>query len=146
MSNFQVNYTFYRNPENALKGTSGGADWAFPGKALTASSIPLKWNLMNNVNVVSAKWILVWNPFTAISPTGVRLVKMDDGPTNLVQLARIDGANTITPKVDSVILTNEFVIMASEGITKQIGQQTYGNGVWGGLIYASWIELIVEVK
>ena len=146
MPKLQINYTFYRNPGTALKGTASGASWAFPGSALTASAIPFQWGIMSGVNIVRAKWILAWNPFTAISPTGVRLVKMDDGPINICQLARIDGINMVTSVVDTVDLTDEFCSMLNEGVMKHIGQQTYGNGVWGGLIYASWIELIMEVK
>lgn len=139
----QTDFTFYRNPQTPIVGTADGAAFAFPGSALTASSFRLRGDLISRP-ILSAKWIIVWNPNTTSGYTAVRLVKGDDGPANLVELGRVQHNNYTSPKVDVIDITPALQDIALNKLYKQILQQTAGNGANGPLIYASWIEIVWE--
>lgn len=136
-------YTFYRNPQTALQGTANGAAFAYPGSALTASSVRFHADLGLRP-IKKALWVLVWNPNTTSGYTAVRLVTADNGPANLVEIARISNNNYTSPKVDAVDITADLNALIAAGRFKQILQQTAGNGANGALIYASWIEIVWE--
>lgn len=138
----QSDLTFYRNPTSPLQGNANGADFGMLGNALTASSIPFRADQIGPL--VSARWVLVWNPNTGASPTYVRLVKADDGPSNLIELERFGRSNAASPLVDAVDITAKLNDIISGGIGKQLIEQTCGNGANGPLIYASWIEMVFE--
>lgn len=137
----QTDFTFYRDPKNALIGTTSGSSYAFPGTALTASSWRLRGDLVNRP-ILHAQWMLVWNPNTVSGYTGVRLIKSDNGPSNMVEIARLTNNNYTSPRVDSVNITAALQDIVNNGQYKQILQQTAGNGTDGAMIYASWIEII----
>lgn len=139
----QTDFTFYRNPSTPIYGTTNGAAFAFPGNALTASSFRFRGDLGFRP-ILSAKWIIVWNPNTTSGYTAVRLVKGDDGPANLVELARVQHNYYTSPKVDAVDITAALQGIVNNQQYKQILQQTAGNGAYGALIYASWIEIVWE--
>ena len=136
----QVNFDFYRNPQIPLQGTVAGCCWAYPGNALTASSIKFYGSAVDPVRY--ARWVVVWNPSTSESPTGIRLVVADDGPTILYSFAEQRQAHTKTPVVSGVDVTEELNEIIESGLDIQLIQQTFGNGVSGPLIYASWIEVV----
>jgi hypothetical protein len=89
---------------------------------------------------------LVWNPQVSdpASPTGVRLVHCDSGPSNLVEVAAIrqQGEVYAKPRVGMVDITTVLNSLIAGKQYKQLGQQTFGNGGNGCLIYASWVELV----
>lgn len=144
----QTDFNFYRNSQVPLVGTISGASFQYPGVALSANTFTFNpingW--MRGSKIVYARWVLAWNPNTGSSPTGVRLVSADSSPTNIIEMARIDGSNYNTPRVDAVDITNQMQAIVDGGIWKSIGQQTYGNGANGCLIYASWIEIVWSPK
>ena len=137
----QTDFTFYRNPQTSLIGTVSGSSFAYPGSALTASSFRLRGDLINRP-VQSAKWVIVWNPNTTSGYTAVRLVKGDDGPSNISEIARVQNNNYTNPRVDGVDITLEIQAILNNNEYKQILQQTAGNGSNGAKIYASWIEIV----
>jgi hypothetical protein len=144
----QSEFTLYRDAANGLIGTVDGANWAWPGQALTASTFVLRADLGMG-RVKHARWVLVWNPRTSnpASPTGVRLVSADLGPANIAEVARIvspSDAAYNSPKVDAVEVTAALNAIIGAGQLKTIGQQTFGNGGNGCLIYASWLEVVWE--
>jgi hypothetical protein len=137
----QIDYTFYRDPANALIGKATGAQFLYPGDALSASSFRIRADLTNRP-VKSALWVIAWNPKTGTSPTVVRLVKADDGPANVTEIARVTGTNYNNPKVEQVDITAQIQDIMAGGIKKHLLQQTAGNGANGPYIYASWVEII----
>ena len=143
----QSEFVFYRNAQTPIIGTSSGAVFAFPGNALTASSFKLRANELGSANLLVARWVLVWTPDNPDpnSPTGVRLISADDGPSNIQQIARIDsptGVSTFTPIVSAVNVTTALQNIISSLQGKNILQQTYGNGANGCKIYSSSIEMV----
>lgn len=142
----QSEFTLYRDAATGLAGTVDGANWAWPGQALTASTFVLRAD-KGLSRVAHARWVLVWNPCTSQpeSPTGVRLVSADLGPSNIAEICRItspaDSPHN-APKVDAVDVTAALNAIIEAGALKTIGQQTFGNGANGCLIYASWLELV----
>jgi hypothetical protein len=145
----QSEIILFKNSQNPLAGTVPGANWAWPGTALSANTHRLHANYLASATLRFARWVLVWNPQVTdpvtFSPTGVRLVKFDDGPTNIEEVAAVrspQGTTYATPRVDAVDVTSALQQIVSALTTKQIGQQTFGNGQNGCLIYGSWLELV----
>lgn len=132
----------FRHPGNPLIGTISGGDWNWPATALSSSTKSIWANYMQGRQVVQVWWLLVWNPNTDNSPTGVRLVLADNGPSNIQEIARIDGMNYHNPRVESRDITTSIQTLLDNGTYKIIGEQTYGNGVNGCLIYASTLYVI----
>lgn len=139
----QTDFTFYRDPQTPIYGTADGAAFGFPGAALTASSFRFRGDKITK-RIISASWIIVWNPSTTGGYTAVRLIKADDGPSNHIEIARVQHNNYTSPKVDVVDMTYQLNYLIDNKQYKQILQQTAGNGANGPLIYASWIEIVWE--
>ncbi len=135
---------FYRNPNGGLPGTVDGGDWVFPGQALTASTISFAGSHLQGRQVVFARWVLAWNPSTGVSPTGVRLVKCDDGPTNCQPIATVLMSAYQAPRVDGATITSQIQYMIDNAEYKHIGQQTVGNGQNGCIIYSSFVEIYLR--
>lgn len=136
----QSDFTFYKNAQTPLNGTVAGP-WACPGNALSASSHKI--HASQGLTLISARWLLVWNPNNPVAqPVGVRLVKCDDGPTNLEQIARIDGYSYTNPRTNAVDITTELQTILATGVDKQLLMQTYGNDTYFGKIYSSIIECV----
>jgi hypothetical protein len=139
--NSQVEFTLYRNSQHALVGSTSSATWLFPGTAATSSTFLLFSSLLDERQVIWARWVLAWNPNTGATPTNVRLIYFD-GTGEITQFAKITGTNYHTPRVDAVIVTGFIQALINGGIDKSIGMQTLGNGTNGPLIYGSWIEVV----
>ncbi len=135
----QTEFTLYRNSGAPLLGTAPGCCWSYPGAALSASTTQFYAN--EDLSLVFARWVLVWNPNTRGSPTGVRLVTADLGPVNVAEIARFTATDTGTPVVDAVDITTVLQELTEQ---KTIAHQTFGNGQWGCKIYGSWIECLWE--
>lgn len=131
---------FYRNPAQPLSGTTPSTPWKYPGQALSASSIPMKFQFP--MKVASARWVLVWNPAAGPAYNAVRLVTADSGPSNEMQIAFINRNNTNSPVVDGVDLTAALQTLCAAGQEKQLLQQTCGDTA--SHIYGSWIEVVWE--
>jgi len=134
-------WEFYRDAGTGLACVTS-TTWGFPGAALTASTRRFYGDLMKGRQILQAIWLLAWNPATGSIPTGVQLVKFDNGPLNIESIAIIESASTYTPIGSGVYITEELQAILDAGEFKQLGQRTHGNGSNGCLIYASWIEII----
>lgn len=135
----------YRNAGTAVEGPASGANWLWPGIACTSSTLKL-YPAFQCKQIVFARWVLVWNPSApGESPTGVRLVYCDDGPSNIVEIVRQTRTFATTPFDDAVDITTKlgsiWCAYAGIGMPFQIGHQAFGNGANGPLIYGSWIEV-----
>ena len=138
----QAELTFYRDPAVPLLGTTPSSPWKYPGNALTASSNRI---YAQAARLQKAAWYLVWTPNAGATYNAARLVKADNGPTNLEQIAFINRNNTNTPVVDSVDMTaalNAILDSLMPGESKQILMQTCGDAA--SAIYRSTIDLVWE--
>ncbi len=138
----QTEIVFFRNAAAPIIGAASGAQYAFPGAALTASTAKLWFNLISQGSIIAARWVLAWNPKTGASPTGVRLVYFDDGPANIVQIGEITSTNYSTPRVDAVWVTTYLQNLLASRVERNFGHQTFGNGVNGPSIYSSALEIV----
>jgi len=142
----QSEFIFYRNTKDALIGTQDGGNFQWPGTALTANTFKMYIQHMVGKQIKFAAWRVVWNPSTVNGggTTAIRLVNFDDGPSNIVEMARFDspagGYNS--PRVETVNVTTALQNAINGGIEKQFGHQTAGTGSSGCLIYGSWLDVV----
>lgn len=144
----QSDFVLYKNPVTPLTGSTSGATWAWIGAALSASTMVLRAD-QGLPRVKFARWVAVWNPRVSdpASPTSIRLISADFGPANIQQIGQVlspAGAVSQAPRVDAVDVTSALNQIIDAGQVKTLGQQTFGNGANGCLIYASWIEVVWE--
>jgi hypothetical protein len=121
----QSELTLYRSSSTPLVCLSG-SDWGWPGNALSASTT--LWAGFGE-SLLYARWVLVWTPG---GTGGVRLLDMDDGPTNLHEIAEFH-MGYVTPRVDSIDITLELRALGPKRIGHQLVEQAQ--------VYGSWIEL-----
>lgn len=138
----QTEFALYRDAAVALNCTVSGAQFAWPGSALTASTTTVYFNFSPKRPITYARWVVAWNPNTGASPTGLRLVHADDGPSNVTEIARITGMNYFQPRVDAVDVTATMQSLSDGASYKHIGHQTFGNGMNGCLIYSSVLLVV----
>ena len=140
----QIVFELYRNSALPLVGSVSGGAWAFPGAALTANTDKLYASYLQGRTVLLAKWVIAWNPNTDTNPTGVRLVIFDDGPANIVEIARVERTNYHNPLSDGAYITAQIQAVLDAGIDKNLGMQTYGNGANGALVYSFVIDIVIR--
>ena len=131
----QTEFTLYRNSQAPLDGTISGANWAYPGSALTANTT----QFYAPMKLRHARWVVAWNPDTWSSPTGIALFAADSGPANEQQIVAFQVRHHRTPRVDAADITAFLT-----GLTEQktLAHKTFGNGQNGCKIYGSWIEVV----
>ena len=132
----------YRNSQLPLLGSNPGNSWNWPGVAFSAATSQLYGQYCKSVQM--ARWVLAWSPTTTISPTGVRLIYADSGPTNVEVFSNASflRTNLNTPVVDAADITEQFNYFIENKCHKTLGIQTVGNGSNGCKIYSSIIEVI----
>lgn len=145
----QSEIVLFKNSQDPLRGTVSMSQWEWPGVALTANTSRFSADYLSGAVLQRASWVVVWNPMypgeETSEKTGVRLVNFDNGPKNISEISSIrpvSGVLAKSPRVDVRSVTDNFNKMISNGISKQVGNQTIGNGKNGCLIYASWIEFV----
>lgn len=134
-----TSFEFYRSPAVALNGTTDGAEWQFPGTALSASS--LRWLGSYGLRVVHARWVLVWNANSPAAFLGSRIAWADSGPSNIQEIGRLTRNTGNSPVVDALDVT---AALNAQTADKQLIHQTIGDGSKGGLIYANNIDIVWE--
>jgi hypothetical protein len=136
----QTELVFYRDPTTPLIGPASAATFAFPGAALTASTLRW-WGNVPGQTLYYARWLLAWVP----AGGGVQLCHADSGPSNYTEIARLQRGEA-TPVVDGADITVPLRNILAAGQTKHLCQRMHGNGSIGAKIYSSSIELIWEVQ
>lgn len=118
-----------------------GASYAFQGEALTASTK----RLFIGPNCARVHWAavsVVWAPGS--SQNSIEIVAFDDGPSNIVQLAVINGANLSTPTGTGVLITDKLRAIVATGIShKHIGFRI--KGVTGYTINEVRMDVVWEM-
>lgn len=135
--------------ESAALQAETGTTYAFPGSALSASTVALLSGA--DMRVLRAYWSVVWTPNA--TGCGIRLISADAGPTNITQIAEITGSAVATPLNEGTYLPQAtiqalFDFTAAGEIAgvngKTLGHQTKGNGTVSPLIYVSRLQFLVE--
>jgi hypothetical protein len=135
---FYMPFNIFCHPDAPALGAASGT-WAFPGSALSSSLIRFYFDYLPPIT--EAHWMVVWNPNTGASSTGIQLVQSDDGPSNIVPLRNITQANVSTPVTVRHDVTAALQALQQAGGIKNIGHRTAGNGSNGPKIYRSALEL-----
>lgn len=89
--------------------------------------------------VESARMLVLWAPRNTANY--VRFVSCDDGPTNIVELARVQGNGNMGPSAQAVDITTALNGLISAGVDKQIGFQIGGDGVNTWTLYEVQLEI-----
>ena len=128
----QIEWTQYRNAAAPLTNLRQDEPCWFGGAALTSSTNTVYFGSLRRIQI--AHWIVVMTPRGG----GARLVSFDDGPTNIVELARWDDSR-YTPMVAGAYVTEQLNAIIDSGIGhKHIGLQICG----AAQIYSSVIGIV----
>lgn len=93
--------------------------------------------------VERARLVVLWAPRNVANY--VQLVSADLGPSNLVEIARVQGNGNMGPSVQAVDITNAFNALVAAGVDKQIGFRIGGDGINQWTLYEVQLELNYEV-
>jgi hypothetical protein len=130
----------YKNSQVPLRGNPT-AEWAWWEAALTASTVRFYANLLKGkAQLAYAELVVVWNPDSLLQNTGVKAVFCDDGPSNCQDLGPHftgTGSNPVPARAD---ITAQLRSIIADGVYKNLGFETLGNGTNGARIYGVWIE------
>lgn len=118
--------------------THVGGTFTFPGAALTASTAMLRFD-MGLAPVAFAQWVVVWTPINPIA--AIRLVHFDDGPQNIVEMARIQGQNSATPLNKRAVVTEQINWLVDGRVKKNIGFQVQDDNVSNWTLFEVCLEL-----
>lgn len=105
--------------------TSIGPTWQWPGAATTASTKTFEFQLGFPIPVW-VRWIVLWRTQTVNQY--VRLVHADDGPSNITQIAQIQGTGRGEPDDSVMNVTVPFQTLVAAGQHKHLGWQLWGDG------------------
>ena len=122
-----------------VQGSTGGG-YLWPGSALSASTLRMRFDLVTR-RVAYARWLVVWTPNGA--GNGIRLVHADDGPANVTAVAEFTGLSQVTPINSAADITDELNALIDGGALKQVGHQVMA-GSRSPVIFASRLEVVWE--
>lgn len=122
--------------------SSANATPAFAGNALTASTKFFPFALGQYAKAKWARIVVVWA--SGSSQNKVRIISMEDGPTNIQEMALVSGLDSPSPIVGGAMITDQFNALVDGGVNKHIGFQMQGNGTQY-TIYEVRLEVAFEV-
>ena len=114
------------------------APWVFVGSCLTCSTSMFVFNLPMP-SAYFARWQLIWTPNN--TNTVARLVAFDDGPSNIVEIARIYSDGSMNPVAPAVDITAVFNQLVAAGVKKHIGFQISDDGVNKWTLFESRLDV-----
>lgn len=107
-----------------INGISGAPQWV--GIVLTGSTY--HFNFDNNVlPAQKASMRVLWS--SRNTANYVQLVAFDDGPVNVVEIARVQGNGSMTPANQIVDFTAVFNDLRAAGVRKNLGFRVGGDGI-----------------
>lgn len=118
---------------------SSAFDWI--GTTLSCSTHRFPFSRMAPID--SARMLVLWASRNTANK--VRLVACDDGPSNVVEIARINGNGNMGPSGQSCDITQALNDLIAEGCDRQIGFQIAGDGVNQWTLYEVQLEIHYEV-
>ncbi len=89
--------------------------------------------------VASARLLVLWAPRNVANY--VRLVTADNGPTNIVEIARVQSNGNMGPTAQAIDITQVMNNLITAGIDKQIGFQIGGDGINAWTLYEVQLEI-----
>jgi hypothetical protein len=132
----------YRNGKDPIEGAVSASGYNWQAVSFTSQTSAFYGGLLQESDVVYARWVIAWRPRAGAVPTGVRLIKFDFGPSNVEEIARFERTNQFNPVVDAVEITHVLRAIVAARQTKVFTFQTRGNGANGCQLYSSWIEVV----
>ena len=134
-----VSFAQFYGPDPVSRSMTGPPVlWHFPGAALSASVKRFRFEL-GWQPVREARFVAIW---TSNYPVNViRVVHMDSGPTNIVQMGRIDGVTSNSPRPGAVDITAAYNALVAARTMKFIGYQVWTDGVVPWTLYDVHLEL-----
>lgn len=89
--------------------------------------------------VASARLLVLWAPRNVANY--VRLVSADSGPTNIVELARLQSNGNMGPSAQAIDVTQVMNNLITAGVDKQVGFQIGGDGINAWTLYEVQLEI-----
>lgn len=126
--------------QSAIVDTASAPKWV--GQVLSGSTHRLHFS-KSLPPVESARMLVLWAPRNTANY--VRFVSCDDGPSNIVELARVQGNGNMGPTAQAVDITAALNSLTAAGVDKQIGFQIGGDGVNQWVLYEVQLEINYEV-
>lgn len=109
----------------------------FVGDVLSCSTHRMPFSRMAPVE--SARMLVLWAPRNVANI--VRLIACDDGPSNIVEIARIVGNGNMGPTGQACDIAACLNTLIAGGVDKQIGFQIAGDGVNAWTLYEVQLEI-----
>lgn len=138
-----VTYQLF-GPAHAADGVTSnhGWTWKAPGSCFTCSTqwFPFEHNLPTPISV---RFMLCWIPRN--TNTIVRVINFDNGPTNIVEMGRMNSNGSMTPSCQAMDLTSQFLQLKLNQVGKHIGFQIADDGVNPWTLYEVQLEVTYEV-
>jgi hypothetical protein len=138
-----VTYQLF-GPAHAADGVTSihGAIWKAPGSCFTCNTqwFPFEHNVPAPRSV---RFLICWIPRN--TNTIVRVINFDNGPTNIVEMGRMNSNGSMTPSCQAMDLTSQFLQLKLNQVGKHIGFQIVDDGVNQWTLYEAQLEVTYEV-
>ncbi len=116
--------------------------YTWNGAALSNNVSTFRFDFQPGKTLRFARLLCVWTPNS--SGAGIKILHMDDGPTNLTDIAECPHSGQTTPIVSAVDITASINTLISNGSKKHLGWQSKSNGVTPPTIYKISLELVYQ--
>ena len=126
------------DPDGVITGSMPGS-WAFIGSALSSSTKRLLFQY-GSIRVHSAIFTIIWT--NSSTSNEVRVVTMDDGPTNITSIGSTTPASAGSPIVTDINVTSALDSLAASSTYKSIGYQLQGPGTY--TIYEVRLDIVYK--
>lgn len=118
--------------------TDTASDPKFIGQVLSGST--QFFNFSDGLTPVSkARLLVLWASRNVANY--VQLIKCDSGPSNIEEVARIQGNGNMSVSVQAVDVTNQLNALIAAGQNKQLGFRIGGDGVNQWALYGVQLEV-----
>jgi hypothetical protein len=129
-----------QTPQSVVSDIAGAPKWV--GLALSGSTH--RFHFAGGIAPVdSARLLVVWA--SRNTANYLRLVACDDGPSNIIEIARIQGNGAMGPSVQAIDITAALNALIAAGVDKQIGFQIGGDGINQWTLHEVQLEINYEV-
>lgn len=126
--------------QSIINGVTGAPAWV--GVALTGSAYPM-WFNHEHLEAEKALFRVLWA--SRNTANYVQLVSCDDGPSNIVELKRLQGNGSMTPANQAIDVTAEYNALVAAGQFKNLGFRIGGDGVNQWSLMAVRLELTLKL-
>ena len=139
-----VTYQLF-GPAHAADGVTSihGGIWKAPGSCFTCNT---QWFPFEHVvpSPRSVRFLICWVPRN--TTTQVRVINFDNGPTNIVEMGRMNSNGAMGPTCQAMDLTSQFLQLKLNQVGKHIGFQIVDDGVNQWTLYEAQLEVTYEIE